>query len=195
MSSDCVLVADTTHPSLRAYVPTDVVPLPSDNMLPSLKWVAGTLTVEPTTDNFNCSRLKAQQRDGRIRNLVCGDDALQSTVPSDIQRSLSSGARAGTGVGVAVFFIAVLVATLMIYRRSRSTRPQLDNGIDASQVKSAADEFHEVPDTHIYELHVPATEMPDNHDDPVHEMWTPSPLSEEVEKRRDHVNRPNAAWR
>ncbi|KAJ3556670.1 hypothetical protein NPX13_g10087 [Xylaria arbuscula] len=119
--------ADSIH--LRGNIDTSSGP----NILPSLTFVSGTVTIEPWNTDFNCSRLQSQQQQGLINNLRCnGTDTSTtstSTPPASTSPSstgsntsnsgLSTGASAGIGVGVSLAVIGGLGAWLFIYFRRR----------------------------------------------------------------------------
>ncbi|KAK5635130.1 hypothetical protein RRF57_010842 [Xylaria bambusicola] len=121
--------ADSIH--LRGNIDTSSGP----NILPSLTFVSGTVTIEPWNTDFNCSRLISQQQQGLINNLHCNgttDETSTTTTTSPPSQSssslqpssgggsgLSTGASAGIGVGVSLAVVGGLGAWLFIYFRRR----------------------------------------------------------------------------
>ncbi|TGJ79343.1 hypothetical protein E0Z10_g9428 [Xylaria hypoxylon] len=117
--------ADSIH--LRGYIDTSSGP----NILPSLTFVSGTVTIEPWNADFNCSKLVSQQQQGLINNLSCnGTDngvststststSTSSPTPKSPSTSLSPGAWAGIGVGIGLSVIGLLGGWLFIYFRRR----------------------------------------------------------------------------
>ncbi|KAI0521183.1 hypothetical protein F5B22DRAFT_565293 [Xylaria bambusicola] len=117
--------ADSIH--LRGNIDTSSGP----NILPSLTFVSGTVTIEPWNTDFNCSRLISQQQQGLINNLHCNGTTSTSTTSSPPSQSsssspprgggggLSTAASAGIGVGVSLAVIGGLGIWLFIYFRRR----------------------------------------------------------------------------
>ncbi|KAI0870662.1 hypothetical protein GGS24DRAFT_504555 [Hypoxylon argillaceum] len=117
--------AESIH--LRGNIDTSSGP----NILPSLTFVSGTVSIEAWNADFNCSRLVSQQQQGLINNLQCngtsnGTSSSSTSPPSSPLASsapsgLSRGAWAGIGVGIALLVLALLggAAWLIIYFRRR----------------------------------------------------------------------------
>ncbi|KAI0411969.1 hypothetical protein F5X98DRAFT_356128 [Xylaria grammica] len=117
---------------LRGNIDTSTGP----NIFPSLVLARGNVTVEPWNHDFNCSKLVSQWNDGLIHNLSCNGTGNGSTTatatatPSiapmpDTRHStgLSPGAKAGIGVGVAVFgILAIALVTWLVLRRKRLSK-------------------------------------------------------------------------
>ncbi|KAI1130869.1 hypothetical protein F5Y10DRAFT_103824 [Nemania abortiva] len=120
--------ADSIH--LRGNIDTSSGP----NILPSLTFVSGSVTIEAWNADFNCSRLVSQQQQGLINNLQCngtsnGTSSSLSTpsspssadASSQSSQGLSSGAWAGIGVGIGLVVIGLLggAVWLFLYFRRR----------------------------------------------------------------------------
>ncbi|KAI0100486.1 hypothetical protein GGR51DRAFT_350084 [Nemania sp. FL0031] len=122
--------AESIH--LRGNIDTSSGP----NILPSLTFVSGTVTIEAWNADFNCSRLVSQQQQGLINNLQCNgtSNGTASTASTPLSPSsstsalsqsassgLSSGAWAGIGVGIGLVVIGLLggAAWLFLYFRRR----------------------------------------------------------------------------
>ncbi|KAI0411445.1 hypothetical protein F5X98DRAFT_380758 [Xylaria grammica] len=115
--------ADSIH--LRGHIDTSSGP----NILPSLTFVSGTVTIESWNADFNCSRLVSQQQQGLINNLSCnGTDNGTTTsapppsspsTPASSSTGLSTGAWAGIGVGIGLAVIGGLGGWLFLYFRRR----------------------------------------------------------------------------
>ncbi|GAP91909.1 hypothetical protein SAMD00023353_7200420 [Rosellinia necatrix] len=122
--------ADSIH--LRGLIDTSSGP----NILPSLTFVSGTVSVEAWNADFNCSRLVSQQQQGLINNLRCNgtDNGTSSTTSGDSLSSpasssssssssqgISTGAWAGIGVGVGLVVLGLLggAAWLVVHFRRR----------------------------------------------------------------------------
>ncbi|KAI1753954.1 hypothetical protein F4782DRAFT_545306 [Xylaria castorea] len=107
--------AESIH--LRGNIDTSSGP----NILPSLTFVSGSVTIEPWNADFNCSRLVAQQQQGLINDLSCnGTSPSSSSVSSPSNapsrpslgassQGLSKGAQVGIGVGVGLVVVLFLV--------------------------------------------------------------------------------------
>ncbi|KAI0478172.1 hypothetical protein F4859DRAFT_49177 [Xylaria cf. heliscus] len=121
--------AENIH--LRGNIDTSTGP----NILPSLLFVSGKVTIEPWNADFNCTRLLAQQQQGLINNLSCnGTSSSPSSSPStpaiptspspSPKTSLSPGSKAGIGIGVALFVIILLCVATWLFRRRRRVSPK-----------------------------------------------------------------------
>jgi hypothetical protein len=95
--------------------------------------VSGTVTIEAWNANFNCSRLVSQRQEGTINNLSCNgtDNATQAIIsagptPSPLSDdSLTQGAKAGIGVGVAVVALGSIIVIVWLILRFKIQRKGL----------------------------------------------------------------------
>ncbi|KAI0454749.1 hypothetical protein F5B21DRAFT_474006 [Xylaria acuta] len=115
--------AESIH--LRGNIDTSSGP----NILPSLTFVSGTVSIEAWNADFNCSRLISQQQQGLINNLSCnGTSSSSSSSPSPSSspstpppsspsspQGLSTGARAGIGVGVSLVVISLVGGAMWLF--------------------------------------------------------------------------------
>ncbi|RWA07523.1 hypothetical protein EKO27_g7582 [Xylaria grammica] len=145
------------------------------NIFPSLKFAPGAVIVEAWND-FNCSKLVSQQREGIINSLIChgtnnGTDdgtgnmtANGATGPVSSGSSLSAGAWAGIAVGIAIAVLGGSAVTWLILRFRRNLnnlRKQMERNVQDSSEKSpklppeeGLDRLHEIEAQRITrELH------------------------------------------
>ncbi|KAH8156374.1 hypothetical protein CIB48_g11872 [Xylaria polymorpha] len=117
--------AESIH--LRGNIDTSSGP----NILPSLTFVSGSVTIEAWNSDFNCSRLVAQQQQGLINTLSCNGTSSSPSTPSAPLRplnpppssstGLSTGAQAGIGVGVSIVVLGLIGGAIwaFLYFRRR----------------------------------------------------------------------------
>lgn len=142
------------------------------------------MTIEAWND-FNCSKLISQQRNGVINNLVCNGTSGETSIPNST--GLSQGAWAGIGVSIGLVVIggvSAVIWLILYFRRlvrnlhqatgrqqSGQSNPQgsLQGrlSVDSLQQLDGQGTVQEKPDDHTHEMHVPPTEKPD---DQIHEM-------------------------
>ncbi|KAI2615499.1 hypothetical protein GGR54DRAFT_612762 [Hypoxylon sp. NC1633] len=173
---------------LRGYIDTS----PGPNIFPALTIVPGTVSIEAWNNDFNCSRLVEQWRDGTIHHLVCNgtDNATDTTttIPSAIPTSspdtssstLSPGAWAGIGISVGLVVIALVFGAVWFIRQNErwkmdllerlEPQPQQDvepKPPDTSILREVdgTGTIREISDDHLREAGGQAiiSERPDNH--------------------------------
>ncbi|KAI0394437.1 hypothetical protein F5Y17DRAFT_475693 [Xylariaceae sp. FL0594] len=176
--------ADSIH--IRGYINTTSGP----NIFPSLKFVPGSVIIEPWNDDFSCSKLVAQFHDNIIASLSCnGTDNATSTATTTSPTSssngppsarLSEGQWAGIGIGAGILVLGAIIAiTWLVSRRRRGS----GNATDVPTQAKEEEEEVKPPAGAIYEMQVPHTnmEMPDDHLKellvPVSSAWELAPPS------------------
>ncbi|KAI0379678.1 hypothetical protein F5Y04DRAFT_290260 [Hypomontagnella monticulosa] len=179
---------------LRGYIDTSY----ASNIFPALKFASGSITIEPWND-FNCSKLLSQQRDGIIHSVYCNgtdndtgntttlerpDAAPTPTLNPEGSTGLSQGAWAGIGVSIGVVIIGgICVAAWFIFRFKRllndvygRAKVPVTEHDPTAEIAPQADVqgLHEVTGQGIIR------EKPDDH---LHEM-----LVQPAEKLSEHVH-------
>ncbi|KAI1244725.1 hypothetical protein MGN70_014602 [Eutypa lata] len=146
---------------LRGIIDTTSGP----NIFPSLTLASGTVTIESWND-FNCSKLVAQERDRVINKLVCyGTD--NGTDPN--------GLAEGSICAWLVLYFRRLLKRLPepgelregSKGKSHDTAQKKRHSLDMLQQLEGRSVVREKPDDHVQELYVQPAEKPD---DQIHEM-------------------------
>jgi hypothetical protein len=114
------------------------------NILPSLKFVSGSVTIEPWNSDINCSKLVSQSRDNIIATLYCnGTDSVTassspttSASPNTSSRGLSEGGWAGIGTSIGAIVIGAIITIVWLYlRHRRDQAPAADATTAEAEVK------------------------------------------------------------
>lgn len=163
--------------TLRGYIDTSH----ESNIFPALKYASGSITIEPWND-FNCSKLMSQQRDGIIHSVYCNGTG-NGTDDTDIGRpetseilyqtaGLSQGAWAGIGTAIGVVVIVGIWAAIWCTLRFRRLLKDIYEGIKPPEARRDPT-VDETPPTDVRGLHEVSgqgiiREKPDDH---LHEMF------------------------
>ncbi|KAF2967760.1 hypothetical protein GQX73_g5819 [Xylaria multiplex] len=187
---------DTTlpvFPSLErvtdVHLRGNVITSSGPNIFPSLKLASGTVTVE-AWNNFNCSKLVSQQREGIINSLICngtnngtdinvgnsngnnnGTDRIAGPGSSN---SLSAGAWAGIAIGIAAIVLgggAAIAWLILRFRRNlNDIREQLERNTEDASKKPETLPVEGLDHLHETDAQKIMGELPDEH---VREMDVP----------------------
>ncbi|KAI1812082.1 hypothetical protein GGS20DRAFT_47236 [Poronia punctata] len=152
---------------LRGHFDTNSGP----NIFPNLKSVTN-VTIEPRNSDFDCSKLVSQHRDKLINNLYCS--GINNSTDS-ASSGLTEGTQIGIGVGVGIFAVISIIAGVLFYIR-RNYQPKTPSNMATTEPDVKSPDLsgrhevnmdtvvREIPTSGaIYEMHVPPTEIPDNH--------------------------------
>ncbi|KAI0116540.1 hypothetical protein GGR51DRAFT_321179 [Nemania sp. FL0031] len=166
----------------RGHIDTSTGP----NIFPVLTLARGTVVVEAWNADFNCSALVSLKNQNKINNLVCNGMDNSTSIPSVIpsgHEGLSTGTKAGIGVGSSIFGLGIVLALawliLHFQRRLRSLETARLQGATDNDKDSAEDIsgpelngtyeadgtgiIREKPDDHLVELRVNEPELPEDH--------------------------------